>query len=115
LGACCDRFAGACSETTQSACLGNSTFGLGTRCAPGVCQVDTGACCVQTAFGAQCSVTKDIECEGFFTGGSDCDAVACDAAVIPTVSEWGLVILALALLSGSRLIFGRVKTPGDTI
>lgn len=104
-GACCDRLTGTCTETTESGCTGNSTFSLGTQCTPGVCQPDKGACCVQTPFDALCSETKDVDCDGFFTPGADCAAVACTPEVIPTVSEWGLVLLALLLLVGAKVLF----------
>jgi hypothetical protein len=107
LGACCDRLTAACSETTETACGGNSTWSLGTRCGAGVCVPDKGACCVQTPFDATCSVTKGVDCTGFFTAGVDCSAVACAPEVIPTVSEWGLVIMALLLLVGAKVYFGR--------
>jgi len=107
MGACCDRLAGTCTETTESGCTGNSTFSLGTHCAPGVCQPDKGACCVQTPFDASCSVTKDVDCTGFFAPGSDCTNIACAPEVIPTVSEWGVVVMVLVLLVGGRVYFGR--------
>lgn len=116
LGACCDRLTGACSETTETACGGNSTFSLGTRCGSGVCQPDKGACCVATPFEADCTVTKGVDCVDddpsdnvfvSFSPGSDCAEVACGPEVIPTVSEWGLVIMALLLLVGAKVYFGR--------
>jgi len=107
LGACCDRLTAACSEVREPNCTGNSTFSLGTHCGTGVCQPDKGACCIQTPFDASCSVTKGVDCTGFFTAGSDCSAVACAPEVIPTVSEWGLVIMALLLLVGAKVYFGR--------
>jgi len=110
LGACCKRLTGACTETTESACVGNATFSLGTRCTPGVCRPDVGACCVQTAFDASCSRTKDVDCTGGFTPGSDCDAVDCGPEAIPTVSTWGLLVLSLAFLVGAKVAFGRRRS-----
>jgi hypothetical protein len=41
-----------------------------------------------------------------------CKADCTCAAPIPTVSEWGLVILALSLLTGAKLRFGRRTAAG---
>lgn len=111
-GACCDRLTSICTETTEPACDANSVFNLGTRCASGVCRPDEGACCVQSAFNASCSITKDIDCAGVFTAGTNCNDVACGLGVIPAVSEWGLVILALTLLIGAKLRYRRTSARG---
>jgi hypothetical protein len=41
---------------------------------------------------------------------SDCTC----GAPIPTVSEWGIVILTLSLLTGAKLRFGRKTAPQTT-
>lgn len=40
----------------------------------------------------------------------DCDTVNCDELEIPTVSEWGLVVMTLLLLVGGTLYFGQRKS-----
>jgi len=97
-----------CDGTADSAC-------------PGECQQDCtcpgglGSCCDHDPFGGctddvlerNCSCTK---CEWF--GDLSCAEVECTHNAIPTVSEWGLLILALSLLTGAKLRFGRRTTPG---
>jgi len=53
------------------------------------------------------------QCDG--TDSAGCPVVGCQSdctcsAPIPTVSEWGLLILALSLLTGAKLRFGRRPT-----
>jgi hypothetical protein len=52
------------------------------------------------------------DCQGenlIWTKGAACSQVDCPATfqAIPTVSEWGLVVLALLLLVGAKVYFGR--------
>jgi hypothetical protein len=50
----------------------------------------------------QCDGTDDDVCPGL------CQAnCTCSGAAIPTVSEWGILILTLSLLTGAKLRFGR--------
>jgi IPTL-CTERM motif len=39
-----------------------------------------------------------------------CAQVECMHAAIPTVSQWGLVVLTLLLLTGAKVYFGRRPT-----
>jgi hypothetical protein len=97
---------------TVDNCVGGACKHVNTIC--GACCIDTGNCVD--------SVTLS-DCLGFpgdnvFHGpGSDCDGDADNNGVddscglgradqIPTVSEWGLVILALLLLTGAKIYFG---------
>ena len=50
----------------------------------------------------QCDGTDDSACPGFCR--PDC---TCPSEAIPTVSEWGVVILVLSLLVGIKVKFGR--------
>jgi len=54
----------------------------------------------------QCDGTDDAACPGLCR--PDC---RCPTAPMPTVSEWGMVILTLSLLVGFKLKFGRHPTP----
>ena len=91
---------------------------------PGQCQPDctcplppgaTGACCDRDPFGgctdgltrAECNCAR---CE--WTELALCGDVTCLREAIPTVSEWGLLILALSLLTGAKLRFGRRTAAG---
>jgi hypothetical protein len=114
-GSCCNSLSGACSEgVTQGQCPvgADFTWTEGGTCSS--CVARTGACCVEP------SVTEAIctdgqtfaQCEaagGVWSDSQSCDAVEClpDFIPIPTVSEWGLAVLALMLLIGGKIYFSR--------
>ncbi len=60
--------------------------------------------------GATCADGNDNDCDGL----SDCDdpdcASVCD--VIPTVSAWGLIVMALLLLAGAKVYFRQRPATG---
>jgi len=74
-----------------------------------------GACCNHDPFGG-CQDDRALDecvcgkCEWFQE--RTCAQVDCTRAPIPTVSEWGLVILTLLLLTGAKIYFGRSKVAG---
>ena len=78
----CDG-AGICAHTNNGLC--------------GACCV-AGGDCMNNVLPEQCpdAATR-------FHSGLDCAAISC--GVIPTVSEWGLVILTLCLLTGAKIVF----------
>jgi hypothetical protein len=117
-GACCDHATpgGSCTPgiLPQNCVGGQKEWFKGESCteveANGRCEEHTGACCdhetgdcTQAAQSA-CNCPK---CE--WSKDTPCSAVECDANFepIPTVSEWGLAILALLLLTGAKIYFGR--------
>lgn len=59
------------------------------------------------------SPTTQQSCPGGwnFVGGENCGSNACGLGEcdvdIPTVSEWGLIIMAVLLLAGAKIYFGR--------
>jgi hypothetical protein len=71
--------------------------------------VGSGACCDHDAFGG-CQDDRTLEecvcgnCEWFKE--RTCEQIDCTREAIPTVSEWGLVILTLLLLTGAKIWFG---------
>jgi len=68
-----------------------------------------GACCDQAPFGG-CSQTTAEECtcsNCVWSEGQSCSAIECVHTAIPTVSEWGLVVLTLSLVIGGKIFFGR--------
>jgi len=77
--------------------------------ARGACDEHEGACCDGDPFGgcvalpeslctcAKCVFHKDLLCE----------EVECVRIPIPTISQWGLVVLTLLLLTGAKVYFGR--------
>ncbi len=72
-------------------------------------QDPVGACCDRDTFGG-CSQTTQSQCncsECVWTEGQGCGAVECVHAAIPTVSQWGLVVLTLLLLTAAKVHFGR--------
>ncbi len=110
-GACCDTLLGHCATGTSGACsCDDCLWGEGAACLN--CVPATGACCDGAAGGdrtrASCTATTLVECQCgkcTWTRGASCDQVICDPnfTAIPAVSEWGLVVLALLLLVGSKL------------
>jgi len=101
--------------------------GCGGSC--GTCD-DGVACTIDSCVGRTCeAIPSDAACDDslFCTGVETCsangcsssgnpcaeglvcneDTDTCDSPVIPTVSEWGLVVMALLLLAGAKVYFGR--------
>ena len=115
-GACCALLTGTCSEDVpRSACFGlQETWTEGAGCADVVCEAVAGACCDHDPFGvctngvtrAACACpTCDWEKLG------SCSELDCPHNAIPTVGEWGLVVLSLLLLTGAKLVFRRSNPP----
>ena len=75
-----------------------------------------GACCDHDPFGG-CQDDRALDecvcgkCEWFQE--RTCAQFDCTREPIPTVSEWGLVILTLLLLTGAKIYFGRSKVTGS--
>ena len=106
-----------CSNNCTQGC-GNGILNTGevcdgaadAACGPdGVCLAD---CTCEIPKGEDCGnnvLDPDEECDGTANAacnGADCRAnCTCDDGSIPTVSEWGLAILALLLLTGAKLRF----------
>jgi len=120
-GACCDTVKGICTECqSQSQCAaspdvlgGPRTWTVGRACADAGCSPALGACCVFSDTelkGKDC--TDDVERNDCLAGGGSwtrdqtCEEVNCQNA-IPTVSEWGLVVMTLLFLAGAKVYFGR--------
>jgi hypothetical protein len=119
LGACCNTLAGTCTDNeTQGSCgdvnpnpnTDQRVFSLDKTCLNAPCAADLGACCDHDTFGSctdttvadctcpKCEWTKLVSCANVTT---------CIHDAIPTVSEWGLVVLTLLLLVGAKVYFGR--------
>ncbi len=83
-------------------------FVPGNTCADPCPPVTFGACCDSDPFVGGCrDNVSEGECNGAsesFFPGSLCAQVACDI-VVPTVSEWGLVVMALLLLTGAKVYY----------
>jgi len=118
-GACCNGFLGTCSQTIQSACTGqNMTWTINTPCSGVTCEAVPGACCdgLNPDPLATVGICTDgvimADCQGetlTWTKNALCSEIPCPAIfqAIPTVSEWGLVVLALLLLVGAKVYFSR--------
>jgi len=119
-GACCDGFTGTCTNGALLAdCQGtNQVWNRDAVCSAITCDPVPGACCIYEGVGSG-SVTVSCvdglvqsQCQGennVWTKGVTCDDVVCgdpDVFVIPTVSEWGLVVLALSLLIFAKVWYG---------
>ncbi len=116
-GACCDHEAvgGVCTDGVLPAdCIGTGLeFFLNETCAVvearGDCDEDAGACCDEDTFGG-CSEVPSSQCvcpQCVFYPGASCGDIECTHNPIPTVSQWGLVVLTLLLLTGAKITFGR--------
>ena len=119
LGACCDLITGGCTITLQADCpLGvpgtlvqREWTKEGECIGPNAvsCVAVPGACCDGDTFGL-CTQTTDAQCRGgklHWTKGALCADIECTHEAIPTVSQWGLVVLTLLLLVGAKVYFGR--------
>ena len=116
LGACCNTLAGTCEDNKLAAdCSGpQRVFSLDKTCANVTCDAVLGACCDHDTFGG-CTNLTSAECVPVpgenkleWTKGAACaNITTCDHVAIPTVSQWGLVVLTLLLLVGAKVYFGR--------
>lgn len=79
-------------------------------CPPG--STSTGTCGdnVVNLPGEQCDGTDDLACPGLCQSNCTCPSVPPQPSGIPTVSEWGVVIIALMLLIGSKVYFSRRRS-----
>jgi hypothetical protein len=98
---------------TGEECDGDANAGcFGQLClADCTCEPPTGAgaCCDEDTFGgcvvlpaSQCTCAKCV-----FHQDMSCEEIECVHNPIPTVSQWGLVVLTLLLLTGAKVYFGR--------
>jgi len=115
-GACCDLRSGGCADDVPSyACFGtHRAWTEAVACADVVCEAVPGACCDHDPFGA-CTDGVILPacdcptCEWVKEG--SCSKMDCLPTTIPTVGEWGLMVLALLLLTGAKLAFRRSNPP----
>lgn len=122
-GACCDLITGDCVDgAIRADCpdgvpgtLDQHSWTKGATCADveaaGGCNAEIGACCDGDTFGA-CVDTSYANCQCEKCVWSKLATCAtldppCTHEAIPTVSEWGLVVLTLLLLTGAKVYFGR--------
>ncbi len=113
VGACCSADL-TCVETTEECCglLADGGFWIAGTCASADC-IPTGNCCVE----GECmeDVTEAVcnSAGGEYQGnGTECVPSACaggghDHDPIPTVSEWGLVVMTLLVLTAGTVVIGR--------
>ena len=115
LGACCNTLAGTCEDNKLAAdCSGpQRVFSLDRVCGPNLtCDAVLGACCDGDTFGG-CTDVTSAECvpgpnnKLEWTKLASCANIECTHEAIPTVSQWGLVVLTLLLLVGAKVYFGR--------
>ena len=115
--ACCDSVTGACYMADGTCCLANGDMpqGPGAVCtAPEACCFSDGRCqdldphcCVGlggTLRGAGSA------CEGDADGDGVDDACEPPAAVIPTVPQWGLIVMTVLGLALGTILFGRRRS-----
>ncbi len=115
LGSCCNLLDGSCTGgRVQAECRSENpaqrVWEKGGDCGTVECSAVLGACCDEDAFGG-CSQTTQAGCDapkkGVWYKLEDCEDIECLHNAIPTVSEWGVVVLTLLLLTGAKVYFGR--------
>jgi hypothetical protein len=110
-GSCCNTLAGTCEDDVlQADCSGAQRVWtkLGS-CSAVDCDAVLGSCCDTDPFGG-CTDTTSAGCTCstcVWTKLGSCATTACTHSSIPTVSEWGLVVLTLLMLTGAKVYFGR--------
>ena len=118
-GACCDHATGTCRDGTYPEdCVGDQErWHKYVDCAAVDCFLHAGACCYQAA-GVCLDGVFEADCKGDWYKGTpeeptQCSEVECEKADIPTITEWGLLVLSLLLLTGIAIKFGvrRTETP----
>lgn len=109
IGSCCNQLDGTCQDAVrQIDCDGlNETWTEGVACPDDADCRPRGACCnlatsecVELALQGECIDSADQ-----WFPGLTCVQAGCESEVIPTVSEWGMVILALGLLVAAKAQF----------
>ena len=109
--ACCDLASYECVNVQETECEAlDGVFAEGTLCNDLVQPCSQAGACCNTATG-WCENGFASSCTGFlesFAPGVTCDAVVCDVPPnVPTISQWGMLVLSLLLLSGMTARFGR--------
>ncbi len=117
-GACCDHSevdGGCADQVPPQDCTGDPQLNHfpDETCAEvearGDCLEHTGACCDESTFGG-CEVLPQSRCaceKCVFYKDVPCEEIACVHNPIPTMSQWGLAVLTLLLLTGAKIHFGR--------
>jgi hypothetical protein len=113
-GACCETVKGTCeNDILEENCKGAQAIWTKLAICDEVdCDPTLGACCDHDTFSG-CTDTTFNQCptqgtKNEWTKGRSCAQITdCDHKPIPTVSEWGIVILTLLLLTGAKVYFGR--------
>jgi hypothetical protein len=75
-----------------------------------LCAAVTGACCSHDLIHPCTDGVTQAECDCpdcEWVELAACPELDCEATAIPTVDEWGLVVLALALMVGAKLFSQR--------
>ena len=89
-------------------------------CHDGACLQETGACClIIDPWCAQITEEQCADLDGRYQGDEttcaddDGDGVPdeCEDLSIPAVSEWGLVVMALLMLTAGTVVFARRRRP----
>jgi hypothetical protein len=115
-GSCCNTLSGTCvTGVTQSQCGPGADFVWAVNGTCSACLARPGACCVEPSVTeAICTDGQTLaQCNaagGLWSDSQSCSAVECvpNFIPIPTVSEWGLAVLALLLLVLGKIYFARL-------
>lgn len=110
-GSCCNTLEGTCTDGVLFAdcSAAQRVWTKNGSCSTSACDAVLGACCDADPFGG-CTDTTAAGCvcdKCTWSKLQSCSTVDCTHNSIPTVSEWGLVVLTLLLLTGAKVYFGR--------
>ncbi|NOT01967.1 MAG: hypothetical protein HOP29_15235 [Phycisphaerales bacterium] len=109
-GACCNDATGACvNNVFQASCVGQR-WSEGTLCAniSPPCEAPRGACC--EGDGTCANDVFQADCDGptqAWAQDQDCNQIVCGVPPVPTVTQWGLIIMTLGGLALGSVLFGR--------
>jgi hypothetical protein len=110
-GACCNTLQSICTDDTVAAeCSGaQRVWTMGAICADVPCDATLGACCDRDTFGG-CTPSTYAACACDTCEWHKlmkCGQIECMHNPIPTLSQWGVVVMTLLLLTGAKVYFGR--------
>ncbi len=108
-GACCDLYSGDClAYSFKSECSNEQQLWVeGATCFDVFCDISLGACC-NTRVGNCDDFVTNSECLGqnqLWLNAQLCSSITCPDPFIPTLSQWGLMIMTLLIIILAKIYF----------